>query len=165
MATHTIAKQRADFIQDHFFEWSFGRDDELEPDSAAFSKLDHPGDLHFLAAIYNWDDGPKVLEWILESPLCSRSTANLIFWKSLPSYFEDSDFNDPSTCPSYCEAGFALVPKVLKRYEADDFSPIEIEFDPIDEIEELDVATGSWTVPPGVYDVIDGITIAFEEIA
>lgn len=162
MNSYLITKERSDFIHEKFFEWSFDKPEDYLPSKKDFDKMTHPAELHLLAYIYNWDDDSVVLEWILDSPLCSRSTANLIFWKSLPSYFEESDFNDPTTCPRYCENGFSLIPKVLKRYEANDFSPIDIEFDPDEEIEEVDVSSGKWTVPPGVYDVIRGLTVNCE---
>lgn len=162
-ATYRITSSRRQYIESHFFEWSFGKPDNFLHDKKDFENLQHPAELHYLAAIYNWDDEAMVLKWILESPHCSRATANLLFWRSLPSYFEKSDFSDPSTCPSYCEAGFALIPAVLERYRRNDFTAVEIAFDPDDEIEDVEVESGTWEVPEGVYDIIQGLEVEVEQ--
>ena len=161
--TYKISKKRREFIESHFFEWSFGKPDDYVPSKKDFLELSHPAELHYLAYIYNWDDDAIVLRWILESPLCSRATANLLFWRSLPSYFEDSDFDDESTCPEYCEAGFSLVKMVLEKYKRNAFSDIDIAFDPKGETETLRNDNPTWKVPPGVFDKLDGINIDVEE--
>jgi hypothetical protein len=61
------------------FQWSFLQPDGYLPDKALFNQLAHPAELYYLASIYNWDDGATVLGWVLDSALCTRSTANLLF--------------------------------------------------------------------------------------
>ena len=163
MEIYKISSERRKYIESMFFEWSFGNPDEFLPEKNKFLNISHPAELHFLAYIYNWDDDIIVLKWILESEHCSRATANLIFWRSLPSYFEDSDFSDPSTCPEFCEPGFSLVPLVLERYKKNDFSPIEIAFNPKGEMEPVSIRSGKWEIPPGVYDEIYGLQVHVEE--
>ena len=100
-----------------------------------------------------------VLEWILDSSLCSKSTANLIFWQSLPSYFEESDFNDQLTCPKYCDVGFLLIKKILDMYDNNDFSPIDIKFSPHKVKEKVRRKNPHWNVPKGISSSIDGLKI------
>ncbi len=163
MSKYIISSRKSEQICSKFFEWSFGKDDDFVPSKSDFSLLNHSAELHYLAYIYNWDDGHIVLKWVLQSPLCSRSTANLLFWRSLPSYFEKTNFSDPETCPDYCEAGFELIPIVLERYSNLDFSTENIAFDPTDEIEHLEHKKFDWEIPKGVYDKISGIEVYVDE--
>jgi len=159
MQSYLISNDKIQLIIDNFFEWSFGKPSNFIPDKALFNSFTHPAELHFLADIYNWDDDTIVLEWVLKSPLCSRATANLLFWRSLPSYFENANFENSSTCPSYCESGFALIKIVLAKYKDNDFSEIDIDFDPVQEQEEVINNNEYWSVPKGVYNKIKGINV------
>lgn len=159
MTKYVIPSEKLSFIHDHFFQWSFGKPADFLPSKQAFAQLNHPAELHYLALIYNWDDRADVLLWILESPHCARSTANLLFWRSLPSYFEDSDFSDASTCPEFCEPGFIVCRSVLMRYKRMDFSPIDLSFDPTKEWEPLRRENPFWSAPEGVFDKIRGLEV------
>lgn len=122
-------------------------------------QLTHPADLHYLASIYNWDDGHTVLEWILDSPLCARSTANLLFWRSAPDYYLKFNLDDDTSCESYNYSGFAVIKKIVKKYQTNSFSDYQIAFDPNDEIEEIITENPRWKIPSGVYDKINGVEI------
>ena len=163
MTRFKIPHARRVFLDEHFFQWSFGKPAGFLPGREAFASISHPAELHYVAFTYNWDDGPDVLLWILNSPLCSRSTANLLFWRSLPSYFEESDFSDPLTCPEYCEPGFAVIRQVLLMYQSAQFSDMEIEFDPRAELEPVRRINPTWTVPEGVFDSISGVAVEVED--
>lgn len=162
MKTYLIPNDKLKLIEDSFFEWSFGKPENFIPDQVLFDTFEHPAELHFLADVYNWDDGHVVLEWILKSPLCSRATVNLLFWRSLPSYFEKSNFEDLSTCPSNCELGFTLIKIILDKYKHNHFSKIEIEYDPAEELEEVKNNNKFWSVPKGTYNRIEGIKVVTE---
>src|ERR1700761_8698510 len=58
---YVVSHARQEFIRTHFFQWSFGQPESYVPDKALFLSLAHPADLHYLANIYNWDDGELVL--------------------------------------------------------------------------------------------------------
>jgi len=156
---YRISAARRAFIESNFVEWSFNRPEHFLPDKARFMELNHPAELHYLADVYNWDDDTMVLGWILESPLCARATANLLFWRAWPRDFEESDLNDETTCPPFCHDGFRLVKMVLERYRRNDFSPVQIAFDPRPEMEMLCNRNRNWRVPLGVYDIIDGLAV------
>lgn len=156
---YLIPKSRASFITTNFFQFSFDKPDDFLPSKDLFLQLTHPAELHYLAAIYNWDDGHTVLEWILDSPLCTRSTANLLFWRSAPDYYLKCDLGDESTCESYNFAGYAVVRKVVQKYQTNSFSDYQIAFDPSEEIEEIMTENPRWNIPEGVYDRIDGVEI------
>ena len=163
MPSYTIPKKRIEFIRKHFFQWSFGGSPPSKDD---FLKLDHPADLHYLAYIYNWDDGSLALEWMLDSPLCTRSTANLVFWRSAPDdhlQYALNDFDVKDDAFDYYRDGIKVLSKIVDKYSKNDFSTYQIEFDPTTEIEKITEKNPKWTFPSGVYDKIKGVEIFWEE--
>lgn len=163
MSFYRISWTRRDFIESHFFEWTVGEIDEFIPDKELFLELNHPAELFYLAAIYNWDDGSLILEWILESPLCTRATASLLFWRASPDWYLKFDLDNLDSCPEFGRDGFRILSKIIARYKRNDFSEYEIEFDPIHEIESIESNTRMWEIPPGVYEKISGISVEIED--
>lgn len=163
MSEYVIPLLAQSFIEENFFEWSFNKPAEFQPSKELFLKLTHPAELHYLAHIYNWDDGPLILEWILESELCSRSTANLIFWRSAPEWYMEFSLSDPESCPSINRDAFYVIIKVLEKYKNNTFNSCQIEFDPASEIEEITTEDPRWEIPSGMYDIINGVAILIEE--
>ena len=164
MSEYVIPASRQKYIAENFFQWSFGKGDDFFPEKEVFLGLSHPAELHFLAHIYNWDDGSLVLEWILDSPLCSRSTANLLFWRSAPDWYLKFDIDDLGSCPPYNQDGFRVIQKVVSKYLNNDFSDYQIEFDPGNEIEEITSVNPKWEIPRGVFEKIDGVAIMLEDL-
>jgi hypothetical protein len=163
MQNYTIPKKRCRFIKKHFYEWSFDKPDDFTPDRDAFNQLAHPAELHYLAYIYNWDDGHIVLDWILDSPLCTRSTANLLFWRAAPDYYLEFPLDNLEACESYNRDGFIVLRKIVERYNKNDFSSYQIAYDPKGNIEQIMTKDPKWTYPKGVYDKIDGVEISADE--
>ncbi|SIS39777.1 protein of unknown function [Chryseobacterium joostei] len=75
-----LTEEKKLFIDDNFYE---GLDDN-ELDRTKFEMLTEPEELHYLADKHNWDNGVKVLQWIVESNICSEATALQIFWLAQP---------------------------------------------------------------------------------
>lgn len=160
MPAYTLSKSQTLFVDEHFFEWSFDLiSDDAIPDKSLFLQLNHPAELHYLASIYNWDDSPIVLDWVLDSPLCSRATANLIFWRSAPDYYLRYDLNDLDSCPIRDREVLSLLNNFVRRYASGSFHEIDIDFDPEAEIEEITTPEPKWEFPAGVYDRIHGLKI------
>jgi hypothetical protein len=148
------------YIIKHFFQYSFHQDDDYLPDKKLFTKLNHPADLFYLAHIFNWDDGPEVLEWIIDSPLCTKSTACLIFWRSAPDYYLQYSFKEQNEkMLSFDVDVLNLLEKIVEKFNKNSFNPYQIAFDPTPEIEEIRTDNPKWTFPSGVYKIINGITI------
>ena len=78
---YNLSPDRVQLLKDSFIEFSF--EDKL-PNKDFFDSIQKPEELHFIADFYNWDDGPEVLTWIIDSDLCDEGTAKMIFWKSEP---------------------------------------------------------------------------------
>jgi hypothetical protein len=162
MTIHRISNARREHLESHFVGWSFGKPDDFRPSRAVFVEITSAPELFYIAYVYNWDDENDVLLWILDSPHCSRSTANLLFWRALPREFEETDFDDPATCPDYCEPGFDVIKRVLAMYRTGVFAPTALEFDPAPVRDQVRIVNPFWTVPEGLFDKIDGDTIDVE---
>ena len=157
MDSYVLKRNERQFIEKHFFQWSFDKPDDYIPEKSLFLQLTHPMELHYLADIYNWDDGEIVLEWILESPLCTRSTTNLLFWRICPDYYLQFDIDDEQGCTNSNRDSFKFLRKIVQKYKDNSFSSYQIEFDPTREIEEIRTKNAKWSFPKGVYDKITGI--------
>jgi hypothetical protein len=141
-----ILPHRVKSIKKHFFEFSFDEDDEeIEPDFTEFKKLSTT-EQYYLASIYNWDDGPKVLQWIIDSEKCDKGTATRIFWMAEPDYF--FDFNS-ETIDKYEKDVFDLLQSIILRFQNGGFKSAKFRFIPKDEgyKTEWENAKGIWGIP------------------
>ncbi|MEM7656415.1 MAG: DUF4274 domain-containing protein [Bacteroidota bacterium] len=164
--TIIIPQHRIALLQDAFFEYS-GEEAEDEtdvPDRNLFESITDPAELHFIADIYNWDDGTTVLEWIVDSPLCEPATAKMIFWRSQPDYY--------TTIEKEEEAGWALdvyqlLKKILKHFQEDRYQAGNIGYDPKQDTcapEDLDYRdpAETWTIPDWMKTPIPGAQVRYE---
>lgn len=120
-----ISDQQIEFITAHFHEGISGA--ELE--KSKFQELNTSEELHYLSTYWNWDNGVQVLQWIIESPLCSEATALEIFWLAQPQdlqcYKLDMILNDTSKNDM-----FNLIKIILKNYPNNFYQKTTINFDP-----------------------------------
>ncbi|MEO9893945.1 DUF4274 domain-containing protein [Aurantibacter sp.] len=120
-------------IKRNFFQ--FTSNDDIEnnedyiPDYQKFKSL-NSAEQYYLADICNWDDGPIVLQWIIDSPKCDKGTACKIFWNSEPDYYFDFT---AETINEYEKDIWNLLQSILKRYRADDFAKSRFKFIPKEE--------------------------------
>lgn len=144
-------------IKNNFIEFSFNDDiengEETIPDFKKFNSL-NSAEQYFLADKYNWDDGPIVLKWIIESTKCDEGTACLIFWRAEPDYyFKYSN----ETIDDYEKDIWELLQLIVKRFRANNFSTSNFEFIPSKEGYKTDwpIEMDIWKLPEslktGVY--------------
>ena len=139
-----ILPHREKFINKHFFELSFKEEDTV-PDLKLFKTL-NAYEQFYLAETYNWDDGTEVLKWIIESPICDKGTASLIFWSAEPDFYFDYT---EKTIVDYEKGTFDLLQKIIKKFRNSEFNRSKIKFDPTlhgnktDWKTELDI----WEIP------------------
>ena len=156
MSIFKLCQDKIDFIEEHFFEFSFDNEDGL-PDKKLFEKLSHPAELFYLAHIYNWDDGTEILRWIIGSPLCSEATAALIFWRSQPDYYRRYSLSgDLSTRLNDGEV-LSLLHSIIQKHQNNDFNEIKIAFDPEPELESLTAQNPKWDVPEALFNKLEGL--------
>ena len=145
-------------IKKNFIEFSFDdeadSDDEFIPDFEKFQSL-NSAEQYYLADIYNWDDGPIVLQWIVESPKCDKGTACMIFWRAEPGYYFDFSAD---TIGEYQKGVWDLLQKIITRFKANDFVQSKYEFLPDKEGFRTDweTAVGIWEIPQDLKDGIKG---------
>lgn len=99
-----LTSEQKQFIDDHFYETQ--ADHEL--DKQKFDSLTTPYELHYLADQHNWDDGVKVLQWVVESTDCSEATALQIFWWAQPMDFQNFKLAE-SLKNNYADETFSLI--------------------------------------------------------
>lgn len=104
-----VFPQRKKFIIKNFFELSY-KEGDITPDFELFKTL-NSYEQFYLAEIYNWDDGSEVLKWIIESPICDKGTASLIFWSAEPDFYFDYT---EQTIDDYEKDTFDLLQLILK---------------------------------------------------
>jgi len=153
-----IGTKKSKFIKDKFFEVSFrgGGDDKASRDD--FDKLTSSKDLHYLASIFNWDDDKDVLEWIINSPLCDKGTALLIFWRSQPDFYTRFDNEDEA---DYERETFRLVRNIVKNFHDGIYKKARIRFNP--KSDEFDVnyvdSKAKWVIPDEMKKGIIGLPV------
>lgn len=79
-ATRSLTTAQKKAIREAFFEVGGAK-------PAAYRLLSSPAALEYLVSIYNWDDGPEPILWVLKSPLCDRGTALKVYWLSRPEWY------------------------------------------------------------------------------
>lgn len=145
-------------IKKNFIEFSFDdefeNDDETIPNFEKFKTL-NPAEQYYLAANYNWDDGPIVLKWIIDSPKCDKGTACMIFWHAEPDYYYDFTSD---TIDEYEKDVWALLQSILKRFRSNDFKRSRFKFIPTEEGYKTDWPTkfDIWEVPAELKNGITG---------
>ena len=151
-----ILPHREKFINKNFFELSF-KEEKTEPNFDIFKTL-NSYEQFYLAETYNWDDGIKVLKWIVESPICDKGTASLIFWSAEPDFYFDYT---EETIADYEKDTFELLQIILNKFKNSEFKKSKTKFDPTlhgnktDWKTELDI----WEIPNELRKPINGFEL------
>lgn len=140
---HYVSSNTTEFIRNNFFEQSFA---DRKPSFEKFKELTTAAQLHYLADIYNWDDGIEVLNWVVDSPLLDFGTAMLIFWRAEPVHYtiystvEDADYDGEV---------LSLLLKIIDRFKSGKFNSSRIKYDPIADHYDVNeiLLDAKWIVP------------------
>jgi hypothetical protein len=143
---YIIGPSKTRFIKDNLFEVSFRGDSEAKPKREHFDKLTTSRELHYLASIYNWDDGTEVLEWVINSPLCDKGTALLIFWRSEPDFYTRFDNEEEA---EYERDVYRLVKNIIRNIETNYYKRSRIRFNAKDPPYDTDYVDkrAKWEIP------------------
>ena len=138
-----ISTNKTEFIRENFFEQSFA---DRTPSFEKFKELTTSAQLHYLADIYNWDDGVEVLNWVVDSPLCDLGTAVMIFWRAEPSYY--TKYSNAAEAEHDAEV-LELLLKIVDNFKNKKYSKSKIKYDPIaDQRDVNEIETNAkWTIP------------------
>lgn len=155
-----LSQERKLLLQDKFFEFSF---DDKEPDKSFFETIDNPLEYHYIATVYNWDDGTEVLTWIVNSPLCDAGTAKMIFWRSQPSYYTRFSTKEEARFDSDV---FELLKNIIDNFQKGIYSNQNIAYDATEDpsAEETDYKdpNAKWVIPDFMKEPSTGIEVSFD---
>jgi hypothetical protein len=123
---------------------------------AAIAQLATPHELHAFADHHNWDDGVDELRAVIESPMCDRGTALMLYWRT------DGVFcREPSEVSAYQREIHDFVLEIERRFLGGSFRSQVIRFDPKDPADlhgdwTLVVRGASRAVPPEMLEATSG---------
>ncbi len=120
---YKISPKRAEILDNNFFEFSFN---DKTPDKKLFDSITEPAELHYIADKYNWDDGPEVLAWIINNPICDIGTAKLIFWRAQP-----DDYTSYSSEEESSDGVYTLLQNIITNFEKGFYKNEKILYDPL----------------------------------
>jgi hypothetical protein len=158
---NTLTEERKLLLKDKFFEFTF---DDKEPDKNFFETINDPLEYHYIASIYNWDDGVEVLSSIVNNPICDKGTAKMIFWRSQPSYYTRFLTEEEA---GYDSDIFSLVKSIVDNFQNGFYSNQNIYYNPIEDsaAEETDYIDqkAKWQIPEFMREPSPGIKIDLED--
>ena len=93
-------------------------------------KLQTSLEYHYLAWHWNWDEGIKPLEWIIQQPNCDRGTALLIYWHGAPTWFCQYENKQDVKTNEGTLTLYNFLKKIEKRVEDNFYTTQAISFDP-----------------------------------
>jgi hypothetical protein len=78
-----------------------------------------PEDWHLVVSAWNWDNGSRIVMWILRQPDCDRATVQLGFWLNDPSdVFADKATYDRYHSANAGDSRVAICTELLERWRA-----------------------------------------------
>lgn len=154
---YKVSEKRAKFLDENFFEFSFN---EKTPDKSIFDAITEAVELHYIADKFNWDDGPEVLNWIVNSPICDKGTAKLIFWRAQPDHY--TRFADPKEADHDADV-YELLRDIIDNFENNFYKSERIFYDPrqdsaISDVDYINPNT-KWTIPEHLKTPSKGRTV------
>ncbi len=155
---YIIGTKTSKFINDKFFEVSFKGNGEDKVNRDDFDKLKSAKELHYLASIFNWDDDTEVLEWIINSPLCDKGTALLIFWSSQPDFYTRFENEQEA---EYERDTFRLIRNIIKNYQDGFYKKARFRFNPRSAMFDVNYIDprAKWEIPDEMKKEIIGLPV------
>ncbi len=113
---------------------------------AEFDRLTQAGELHEFALAWDWKLGCGPMRWVVESPLCDRGTALLVFWSAQPARLQP--YGTREACPAPLREAWDLAQAIIRRDALGAYAHTSIRFDPDEDglLEEPD-GTPAWDIP------------------
>ncbi|MBL7717372.1 MAG: DUF4274 domain-containing protein [Flavipsychrobacter sp.] len=157
---YKITQERAEFLVEHFFEFSFGDEADSPPNQQAFNTINNPLELHFIADNYNWDDGVELLDWIINSPLCDKATAMMLFWRAQPDYYTEYATKEEA---NYDGDIWMLLQRIIQNVEKGFYTHQQLEYDsrkdPAAEKIDMDNPNSKWKIPDYMKVALKGTNV------
>ena len=169
-----LSKQRTDLLKNAFFEFSFVEideenydgeyeDEDVDPDREIFDSITDPAELHYIADIYNWDDGTILLNWIVDSPICDEATAKMIFWRAQPQDYTAMKIDENH----WAFEDYQLLRKIILNFENGKYQAGKIEYDPDKDEVASDPSfrdpKANWDITIWLQEPVKGEKVIYEE--
>ncbi len=92
-------------------------------------------DRHGCAYSWNWDHDTGPLRWIFEQPDCERATAQLLFWRTEPTYYARKYPNRAAAeaGPDYELKVYDFIFDILKRWKGGFYRGETIAYDALED--------------------------------
>lgn len=98
------------------------------PNRRDFAKLKSSEALHSLAGHFNWDGGVRVMHWVVESKLCDKATAMMIYWLANPGHFYSDRYSSHQDLAT--DETFQLIKKIEENVRRGFYKKENIFYDP-----------------------------------
>jgi hypothetical protein len=97
-----------------------------------------PEQRHFVALLLNWDFAEPTLDWLVTRPDCDLATAVELLWLAQPSEMIEYGSKEllKKKAP-YFDWAYDFITGILNRFDEGFYSRSQIEFDRLDERDEL----------------------------
>ena len=138
-----ISNNRTQLLLENFYEFSFN---DKSPNKKLYDSIHNPLELHFIADMYNWDDGTEVLSWIVNDKLCDEGTAKLIFWRAEPHDFTECETTEDAEYMG--KDVFLLLKNILDNFKRGFYKQSKIPYTPADDVDIEYISTkAKWIIP------------------
>lgn len=102
----------------------------------SISMLESAEELHIFAVNWNWDWGIRPLIEIIQSPLCDKGTALLIYWYCSPVAFYKRHRSEETVIDGYEQTIYRLMKEAEQKYQQGFYTHQAIQFDPAKDWQE-----------------------------
>ena len=165
-----IPEDRKQLLLDTIVEYCIWDDDagnQIQSVKKIFDAITDPAEIFFIAEHCNWDNGVLIPQWIIDSPLCTKAAALIIFWTSAPDEYIEYNFGEKirgnnhglGEIDEHETSILNLLEKLVLRFEKNDFCDFTIKFDFKFWGCELLVNSPKWSVSQEFFRSIDGIEV------
>lgn len=97
---------------------------------SGYKQLQTPTEFHQFALAWNWDDGFKPLQWIINQPQCDRGTALSIYWHAAPTWFCQFGSRDEIIAASEDVKLYDFIKEIETKFSSNFYQSASIHFDP-----------------------------------
>lgn len=165
---YVLTKERAKHIDDNLLhQLSYI---EETPDSevrALFETMTNPWEVHYFVSEFSWGIDLTVLTWIIDSELCDKGTALMLFWRPCPNFYTRYATQAEADSDHF---GFIhrVLRKIMSNWESGFYVNQRIAYDP-----RLDINVGSgefiqepnakWAIPDYMREPILGEDLIVEK--
>lgn len=136
---------------------------------STYKQLQTPREFHRFARDWNWDDGFKPLQWIINQPQCDKGTALLIYWHAAPKWFCQFGSRDEVIAANQDVKLYDFIKEIEAKFGSNFYKSQIIRFDPKDDdgtdwTQAYSDKKQKCTIPDLMLQVTAGQTLLYENL-